>query len=152
MSIRISALVLASMVWFCVSQGSALACSCGDPFEPLEDFRKVLAWRFAQARDVVRGPIVGARHGVRLGGRVVLARMLVHTVMKGNVPIGDVNLVTSEGGPACGMGSSFLQMVQKKDNQDISLELNTHKELPNEFTVDTCSYYSFGPDPNLQPR
>ena len=132
--------------------GAASACSCERAPADVRSFEQQKAWEFARATNVVRGKIVSVRAGegvVREGVGVVLFTMKVVTVLKGDVPTGDLTIVTQASSASCGMGERLL--VAAEGGQDMSLEVLA-REHPGEFRASWCGYFMFGADPNLSRR
>ncbi len=155
---RAAALFLSLALWFGIGLDAASACSCERAPANIRGFEQQKAWEFARATNVVRGKIINVRAGdgvVRYGRNVVLFTMRVQAVLKGDVPAGDVTIVTNASSAMCGMGERLLGAAE--GGSDISLELRTEdlttaRTAPGEFYASYCGYFLFGSDPNLSQR
>lgn len=123
-----------------ISASSAWACSCARPNVKMteDEYR---AWTFEKAVNVVEGRITDVRAGddiVREGRRVVIAKMTVKSVVKGEIPAGELKLMTMFGGGDCGVPMIFIGAVAV--TFDIALEVRKVSEMPTEYMVDMCGY------------
>lgn len=148
---RVAAYLIVVLASFGSALSSAAACSCPRPAENLAE-DAYMAWKFEQATDVVRGRILDIRAGDdtrRSGKRIVVARMNVETVMKGDVSKGETTILTAFGVGDCGIPHYLLYSVGW--DRDIILEVSKVAEYPGEYFVSMCGYGKIPPDPNLAP-
>jgi hypothetical protein len=125
--------------------GDALACSCTRPERVLTD-DEYKAWTFDRATNVVRGRILDVRAGddvLRGGQRMVVAKMKAESVVKGEVPLGDLTLLTGFGTGDCGIAAWLLVGIAWQ--RDVVLEVRGAPELPREYVVDMCGYNQMAP-------
>jgi hypothetical protein len=109
------------------------------PPENVRGEEQIGAWRLQRAVNVVQGRIVDVRAGediVRGGRRVVVGRMKVNGVVKGNVPVGDLTILTML---ECGLATFLLAGVAL--DREVTLEVRAIPELPGEYVIDMCGYY-----------
>jgi hypothetical protein len=129
------------------AMGEALACSCESPPRALTD-DEYRAWKFERTTNVVRGRILDVHAGqdvLRGGQRFVVAKMKVELVVKGEVPLGDLTLVTGFGTGDCGIASALLVGIAWQ--RDFVLEVRRIPELSNEYWVGMCGYGEMTPYP-----
>jgi hypothetical protein len=129
------------------TMSDALACSCERPPRALTD-DEYRAWTFERATNVVRGRILDVHAGqdvLRGGQRIVVAKMKAASVVKGEVPLGDLTLLTGFGTGDCGIASWLLVGIAWQ--QDIVLEVRRIPDLPNEYAVDMCGHGEMTPSP-----
>jgi|SRR5215510_419208 len=127
------------------AMGDALACSCTRPERVLtnDEYR---AWTFERATNVVRGRILDVHAGqdvLRGGQRIVVAKMKAESVVKGEVPLGDLTLLTGFGTGDCGIASWLLVGIAWQ--RDLVLEVRRIPEVPNEYWVDMCGHGEMTP-------
>ena len=132
--------VFLPVVFLGAAMGDASACSCAQPARALTD-GEYKAWTFERATNVVRGRILDVRAGqdvLRGGQRIVVGKMKAESVVKGEVPLGDLTLLTGFGTGDCGIASWLLVGIAWQ--RDMVLEVRRIPELPNEYMVDMCGY------------
>jgi hypothetical protein len=157
---RGTVLLLTLALWLAAGIATASACSCDRAPANVRGstgWERDKNWRFDRATNVAHGKIVSVRAGegvVRDDRGVVLATMRVSAVLKGDVPTGDVTIVTGASSASCGLGEFVLRAAE--DGSDLSLQLVPSgtsgffpRALPGEFHASFCGYFRFGPDPNL---
>ncbi|MGA2055187.1 MAG: hypothetical protein ABSG88_07735 [Bradyrhizobium sp.] len=142
---RVFALVVA-VVSLGGSVRDASACSC----ELLANAghmtkEELSAWSFDRAKTVVTGRVtdVHANTSTKRGERsVVVAHLDVSSVQKGDVPLGDVTIVTGYGGGDCGIPEALFYALGQ--NRDLTVELQKDSiyqpESPGEYTVTMCGF------------
>jgi hypothetical protein len=140
---RIGTLISFLFIWLSTGLGTAVACSCPQPpgNVNLRDEDQIIAWKLERATNVVRGRILDVRAGqdvLRGGQRIVVAKMKAESVVKGEVPLGDLTLLTGFGTGDCGIASWLLVGIAW--HRDMVLEVRRIPELPNEYMVDMCGY------------
>jgi hypothetical protein len=145
---RIGTLISFLFIWLSIGLGTAVACSCRSPPENVNvrDEDQIRAWKLERAANVVRGRIVDIRAGddtIRGGRRIVVAKMKVNSVVKGDVPLGDLTILTMFGLGDCGIASFLLAGVAS--DGDVTLEVRRIPELPSEYMVDICGYVTWHP-------
>jgi len=150
---RLAAGLLAlAALGLCVS--SAVACSCARPERTLRD-DEYRAWTLERAKNVVRGDIISVQTGTDTSASdvpVVLVRMNVRDVLKGDARTGDVTLVTLFGGGDCGIGPQLLAGFG--NNRELTIEVTSPPAAPSSYYyVDMCGYGQFGPGrPRANPK
>jgi hypothetical protein len=137
---------------FCAS--SAAACSCVRPDRALTD-DEYRTWTLERAKNVVRGDIVSIQTGTESSTKdspVVLVRMNVRGVLKGEARAGDVTLVTLFGVGDCGIGPQLLAGFG--NNRELTIEVTSPPAAPSSYYyVDMCGYAQFGPGrPRENPK
>jgi hypothetical protein len=101
------------------------------------------AWSFDRAKIVVTGRVTDVHANIdtkRDGSRVVVAHLNVGSVQKGNIPLGDLTIVTGYGNGDCGLaGGLFYALGQ---NRDLTVELMKEPlhggEFQGEYTATIC--------------
>jgi len=148
---RIVPLAIAVVVGVAALGGSirdAAACSC----ELLAKAKvsnmtkeELNAWSFDRAKIVVTGRVTDVHANIdtkRDGWRVVVAHLDVRSVQKGEVPLGDVTIVTGFGGGDCGFPEGLFYALGQ--NRDLTVELQTisqyQREFQAEYTVNICGF------------
>ena len=143
------AVLLASLLTSLVAApGPAAACSC---LAIPDNVRaagtdQVKAWMLEHATDVVRGRITDVRAGddvTRNGNRVVVAKIKVSSVVKGDLPVGEKTILTRFGTGDCGIASALLVSIARQ--RDIILEVQKNADFPGELFVDMCGYGEITP-------
>jgi len=118
---------------------SAAACSCVRPDNAANMTDKDMdAWRLDRAQLVVSGRVTDFHAGkdvTREGRQVVLVKLKVKSVLKGDVVVGDMTLVTGLGGGDCGIPGTLFGAAL----EDLTVEVRK-SEFPNEYVVDMCGY------------
>ncbi len=146
---RIAAAFLA-LACISASTGGATACSCVRPDQQLTD-KEYETWTYERAANVVRGRIVDLRAGldtVKGGHRMVVAKMKIDFVIKGDVPIGDATILTGFGTGDCGIPHALLTGIAW--DRDLVIEVRKIPELPREYVVDMCGYGKIFAMPGLE--
>lgn len=136
---RVGASLFTLLCWLAMT-GNALACSCVRPDRQLTG-AEYDSWSFERAAHVVRGRIVDIRAGTdttRGGRRIVVAKMRIASVVKGDVPTGDATILTMFGTGDCGIPAFLLTAIAW--DREIILEVRKVPELPGEYVVDMCGY------------
>jgi len=108
------------------------------------------SWALERAANVVQGRIVDIRAGedtIRFSHRFVVAKIRVVSVVKGDVPTGDLTILTLFGVGDCGIPAFLLAGIAW--DRDVTLEVRKIPDNPNEYMVDMCGYGTMAPDPNL---
>jgi hypothetical protein len=103
------------------------------------------SWRFDRAKIVVTGKVtdVHASADTKRGEwRVVVGHFKVNSILKGDVPLGDVTILTGFGDGDCGLaGGLFYALAQ---NRDLTVELQTQsqyqREFEREYTANICGF------------
>jgi hypothetical protein len=103
------------------------------------------SWRLDRAKIVVSGRVTDVHASVdtkRAGWRVVVAHLKVNSVQKGDVPPGDVTVLTGFGTGDCGIPESlFFALAQ---DRDLTVELQTvspyQDEFHGEYTINMCGF------------
>jgi hypothetical protein len=149
---RAGVLLLSACVWLAASIGTATACSCAwkDQEGKLSD-EEFAKRRLDEAVDVVRGRIVDFRAGdetvrnfpvgdgmVNKGARVVAAKMVIASTIKGDVPPGGATILTLFGIGDCGIPHILFGAIAFRT--DVILELRKLPGMPREYFVDMCGY------------
>jgi hypothetical protein len=123
-----------------ITNSPAAACSCpvppADAKGPLEK-----TWKLEHATDVVRGRItdVHAGDGITRGSRpMVVAKMNVSSIVKGDLPVGETTILTGFGTGDCGIAGVLLVSVAWQ--RDLILEVRQDPSFPGEFVADICGY------------
>lgn len=120
----------------------AAACSCVLPDNAGRMTKKELdAWHFERAQTIVSGRVteVHAGDGVtRSDRRVVVAKLKVASVLKGDAPVGEMTLLTGFGNGDCGLAVALL--VAASGDTDLEVEVEKVPEFPNEYAVNMCGY------------
>src|ERR1700754_3984445 len=112
------------VVFLVASMGDALACSCMRRPERVLTEDEYKTWTFEQATNVVRGRILDVHAGqdvLRGRTRMVVAKMKAESVVKGEVPLGDLTLLTGFGTGDCGIASLLLVGIAWQ--RDVVLEV-----------------------------
>jgi hypothetical protein len=150
-------LAVALVVVGCLSAnvGNAMACSCEGPEKELTP-KEYAAWTLARAKNVVKGDLVDVRAGgdaSQNGRPVVLARMKVKEVVKGDAATGDVTLVTGFGTGDCGLGPWLLAMLN--GTRELTIEVSPEGLWPfdaplkaKEYFVQMCGHAYATPVPS----
>ena len=118
------------------AMSSAAACSCER--SNAKSYSEAQAWQLQRAEDVVAGRIVevrGAEHG---GERVLLAKMVVTSVIKGNVPVGELTLVSILHEAGCGVPGVILSGFGT--TEDIALQVYKDANAEKTYRVNYCGY------------
>ena len=118
--------------------GQAFACSCEKPPAQLKSKADVDAWRIEQASTVVRGRVVDVRADSRAGLQYMVARFDTTLAIKGDVPAGQIEIVTPAQGAMCGI-PEFLSDAAGK-GYDVVLELSKTTEAG--YLVSYCRLFS----------
>jgi hypothetical protein len=103
------------------------------------------AWRFDHAKIVITGRVTDVHASIdtkRGEWRVVVGHLKVNSVQKGDVPFGDVTILTGFGNGDCGFGGGlFFALAQ---DRDLTVELQTvsqyQSEFQGEYTVNSCGF------------
>jgi hypothetical protein len=141
-SVRLGALALVlALVGVGASVDQARACTCAPPPEHLKSKDSVDAWRIAQATTVVRGKVIGVQVDAgtaRSGIPSAVARFRTTSVIKGDVRIGEMEIVTSTQSAMCGI-AGFLTSAAGA-GQDVVLELA--RDGQGNYVANLCRLYS----------
>jgi hypothetical protein len=140
-----------AVVFWIGGLGGAFACQCADP--PGIKNEEPLRLRLEKATDVVKGRItqVNASESTKRNGfPVVVAQMKVTSVVKGEIPLGDITIVTGFGDGDCGIPGLFLSAIAR--GNDATLSVSKNPEVAGEYWVGMCGYGKvasvLGKDPN----
>ena len=104
------------------------------------------SWTFERAANIVRGRISDIRAGddtLRAGRRMVVAKMTIASVVKGDMPTGDATILTMFGVGDCGIPDFLLTAIAWQ--RDVIVEVRKIPELPGEYVVDMCGYGQIPP-------
>jgi hypothetical protein len=99
------------------------------------------AWRFDKAKVVVSGRVVDVHAGLDTGPsgtRMVVGRLRVSSVLKGDAPLGDLTVFTGFGTGDCGFAGGLLMALPQ--NRDVTIELKTEVKSPSGYIVDICGF------------
>jgi hypothetical protein len=145
------ALLLVAMLAF--GAGEARACSCGrapDGLEGVPGPHQIEAWIYDRAEYIVRGrvmtlkavekvPVLFERPGFE-------ATLNVFASIKGNLPQGDVMVVTSSDSGMCGNVRPLADSVIAK--QDVIVELFKPRNSQDVYMFSLCNHFAFAPPPS----
>jgi hypothetical protein len=122
--------------------GGALACDCPKPIN-LRTYPEQQAWRLEQATDVAQGRIAGIWGGEHDGRRVLLARMIVSSVVKGKVPVGEITLISELHTESCGVPWFLLGGFQT--NRDVAASVSKIQGDATKYDIGSCGYLTLNP-------
>lgn len=136
-------LAIASMASVVLSTSAAVACSCPPPPQEVKenDAASVSEWRKSQAKTLVHGKITDIQAGesvLRFGRRVVLAKLRIDSVIKGDATTGETSVMTLFGAGDCGVPAFFLASVAW--DRAMTVELRSAPEAKGEYYTDSCGY------------
>jgi hypothetical protein len=137
-----AAVLLASLLpSIAIMTSPAAACSCPSLPVNLKTPDQIQAWKLEHAADVVRGRITDLQAGdatMRSGAQIVVAKIDVSSVLKGNLPLGEKTILTGFGSGDCGIADFLLLSIAWQ--RDLILEVANTPDFPGEFSANSCGY------------
>jgi hypothetical protein len=122
--------------------GGVLACDCPWPWN-LKTEPERQAWKLAQATDVAQGRIAEIWGGEHDGRRVLLAKMIVSSVVKGNIPTREITLISDLHTESCGVPWFVLGGFQT--NRDVAASVYKARGDSTKYEIGSCGYLALNP-------
>jgi hypothetical protein len=139
--LRVRTALLAAAI-FASTAGGALACDC--PFPPnIRTHPELQAWRLGRAAHVAQGRIAEIWGGEHDGARTLLGKMIVSSVVKGNVPPDEITLVSTPTNSSC--SDTFFLLQGFESGSDIAAELFKIPGDERKYTISVCAYLNLDP-------
>src|SRR5262245_46116518 len=123
----------------------ALSCDCPNP-PNLRTYPEQQAWRLERATEVARGSIAESWSVENDGHLVLLAKMIVSSVVKGNIPAREITLISELHTESCGVPWFVVSGFQT--NRDVAASVSKSRVDATKYEIGSCGYLTLNPQEN----